>query len=644
MGFKWNCSSKNSAKVLHYNGQCVGELIVRPCEEIEILGETIDEVKEGIFAIKWNFFATNAQRPLSITIDFVANYSPEWCMIPAVSYNGNDWGRGHEPKGFEKDGIHWVFSYSRTSVAGATYSEGKKWGVALFAPVDKSLPPFSCSLIPGDDKVIHRLIWPEQEKPFSYYQRDTYREPFELTWCLKEGGFFSITVYLVVVDIGVRRLSYATALDFAWTVNYHRLKPWFTPGEIWDLGHHYATNYLFVKDRIFTGFSKGLKWNGQEWYKRPTAKYLVGWTGQNLSLANSMIYSFIMTNNKADLNKALETFESWANYGRVGNGLIHCLFDYVLGDADSKEEVQDACNLAEAASNFFEGWDLLKRCGIDMPKYRDIALGICDFAVRQQSSNGSFGKSWTNDGICVDPQGTIGCYFVMPLIRAYEITGDKRYINAAKAGYEFYMDSFLSDGYTTAAALDTYCIDKESAIPLLKSSLLLYQVEHKEHYIEKARLVSYYLATWQWHYSVLFPENTPLYDMGYDTFGGTSVSVQHHHLDPFALAFVVEWLKLSELTGEDIWRQRAIAAWANATFGISDGNLTVKGVKRPRGSQDEGFYHTHWGAPNENIDSPMGNVSCWLVAWPTAFRLQVLRQLKEMGKSWKVLEGKIHEV
>jgi len=103
----------------------------------------------------------------------------------------------------------------------------------------------------------------------------------------------------------------------------------------------------------------------------------------------------------------------------------------------------------------------------------------------------------------------------------------------------------------------------------------------------------------------------------YDTFGGTSVSVQHHHLDPWAALIALGWLRLSRATGKSIWRERATAAWRQATIGVSDGSLILKGVVRPAGGQDEGFYHTRWGGPP-------GGVSDWLVAWPSAFRLITL--------------------
>lgn len=636
MDCRWELHSDK--RLLWADNDCVGELIINHSRDIQYNNIRITEVKQGIFEITADFSVSDTQRPLSLTIDFLASYIAKWCVIPAISYNGNNWGKGLEPKGFETEGGHWSFSGSRTAAPGATYSEGEKWAVGFFAGKNDTLPDCSCSLIPTQDRVIHRLIWPEQEYPKSYYQRDRYRDSFEEKMDLNDASRFSLIVYLVVRSVKQDKLSYGGMLDFAWELNYHKQKSWFTPEEIWGLGYCYAKNSLYVKDRIFKGFSKGLTWDGHSWRLRPSAKYLAGWTGQNLSLANSMLSNFITTGNRSDLDMALNTFDTWSNYARVDNGLIRCLFDYVLGDVNNVEEAQDACNLSEAALNFFEAWQQLKTCGIDRSIYKSIGLGICDFVLRRQSPDGRFGRSWSNDGRCIDPNGTIGAYFIIPFIKAYEITGDKKYIKSAKMGFEYYINEFLSNGYTSAAALDTYCIDKESAIPLLKSSMLLYEKEKIEKYLNYAELVSYYLATWQWHYSQVFPKGTPLSDMNYDTFGATSVSVQHHHLDSFAVLFVPEWLKLADLSSNDIWRQRAVSAWKNGTFGISDGNLEVRGVKRPRGSQDEGFYHTHWGEPNQKSESPMGNVSNWLVAWPAAFRLQTLRRLKCNEISWNTLE------
>ncbi len=81
----------------------------------------------------------------------------------------------------------------------------------------------------------------------------------------------------------------------------------------------------------------------------------------------------------------------------------------------------------------------------------------------------------------------------------------------------------------------------------------------------------------------------------------------------------------ADLTGNPLWRQRAVATWKNGIMGVSDGTLILGGRQFPRGTQGEAYYHTRWQAP--------GRASHWLVVWPTAFRLETLRRLAD----WSVL-------
>ncbi|KRF42253.1 hypothetical protein ASG93_21400, partial [Paenibacillus sp. Soil787] len=81
---------------------------------------------------------------------------------------------------------------------------------------------------------------------------------------------------------------------------------------------------------------------------------------------------------------------------------------------------------------------------------------------------------------------------------------------------------------------------------MLKAGLALFRVTGKKTYLEWAEHAAWYLATWQWHHTVRYDAGTGLGDI--DTFGGTAVSTQHHHLDPFALSFIEDWIELASLT------------------------------------------------------------------------------------------------
>jgi len=584
--------------------------------------DRVVEIRPGLFEWTRTFRCggTGYVRPVRLTMELEALYPSRYSLIPAVSYNGNAWGRGREPKGFLKDGAPWTFAYHRASIPGATYSESEAWSVGLFSAPGELLGGFSCSLEPRADKTVHRLVWPEEETPQVYAMRDAYADAYRGDLRVSPGQTIELKAWVVIGEVRTPRHGWHALVDAAWSLNARPVRPRFEPEELWELGVQYAADNLWAEEKGFKGFSIGLRWDPQEqgWVQRQSWKYEIGWAGQNLSLANAMLHDYVLSNERRSLDKGLQCLDTWLRNARLPNGLFRCHYDHVIGLEDPKTEIQDACNLGQAAQAYFEAYDLAARCGLRKPEYRAAALGVCDFALKAQSADGRIGKSWTSAGRTVEADGTIGAFLIPPLVTAFRATHKPAYLAGAEKAFAFYFDEFLKNGFTTAGALDTDCIDKESAAPLLKAALELYDVTGKAPYLGRAEDVAYYLATWQWHYSVPFAEGTVLREIGYDTYGGTSVSTQHHHQDPYALAIVNDWIKLAQLTGHAVWRERAVAAWANGTIGISGGDLVVMGKKRPYGSQDEGFLHTRWLQPFA--------VSQWLVAWPTAFRLETLRQ------------------
>lgn len=605
--------------VIFADGQPLGAIVPYQADRIEA-ADDFREIESGLFEWTRTFTCGGEEFvwPARLTMALEALYPSRYSMIPAVNYNGNPWGTGQEPKGFRAANQLWTFAYHRVSVPGATYSESDAWSIALFSRPGQMTCGFSCSIDPQKEKTVHTLIWPEEESPQVYAARDRYSELYREDLRLSRGEVIHLKAWIVVSPVKAPKLGWKSMLDAAWRLNARPVSPRWEPEDLWELGIRFAKESLWAEEKTFKGFSIGLRWMGQMWIQRPSWKYEIGWAGQNISLANSFLMDFLKTEDRTSLDLGIQCLDTWLKHARLSNGLFRCHFDYLIGLEDPKNEVQDACNLGHAAQGYFEAFDLAEQCGLEKPEYRRAAFGICDFVLKRMAPDGRIGKTWANNGRPVDPEGTIGAFLIPPLVIAYTVSHNKAYLEAAERAFAYYSDDFRKNGFTTAGALDTCCIDKESATPLLKAALALYEITGSEKYLRYAEDVSYYLASWQWHYSVPYPEGTALRDIGYDTFGGTAVSTQHHHQDPYGLIIVNEWLRLAILTKNAIWRERALALWANGTIGISNGELAVMGKIRPAGSQDEGFFHTRWMHPS--------SVSQWLVAWPTAFRLETLRR------------------
>jgi hypothetical protein len=278
----------------------------------------------------------------------------------------------------------------------------------------------------------------------------------------------------------------------------------------------------------------------------------------------------------------------------------------------------------------------LAALGIDKPEYLKAALDTCDFALESHDESGCFAKSWDAKGNVIAKKGTIGCFLILPILTAYKKTGDEKYFAAASRAFDFYYEELEREGFTTAGALDTYSIDKESSSPLLRDALALYEITGDKKYVEKAEKIAWYLSTWMMYFTVEYPEDCLISKLGYDTFGSTSVSTPHQALDQYALRDVQSFLKLWQITGCVQWKERAIAIWCNTAQGISDGTLFINRRLRPAGAQDEAIFHTRWG---RRTSKPFG-LSQWLPAWPCAFRLENLRMIKD----WRILDEGLAEI
>ena len=636
---------------------------------VEGATDTFEKIEDGA----WRWHRHTDVPTDKMRMEMVLIGEPTFTMVPSVSYNGNGWGDVPEYVGDRaEDGTPWSWASHRVTIPACTYSENDGISLALMAEPNSNS---ACSLYKVDEGEKHVLIYPEEEQPKTL-QRHFWGEPFQGTMdptCDFEG------IILAIPSDGTKH-RYKCLLDFAWRYYGHELKAPRTAEEIYKLAITY-TRFLFEREKDgFAGFATGTQWHtNTNSYEKKIHRYELGWVGQNASMANAFIYDYITRGDKDHLEQAIEAHDAWLKYGEARGKFLSARMEYhkwrelpfetmTAEDVDRwewgddqyesilnkvgkkfKRNAQgkiiinhDACNLGTGADGYFEAYDMLSSIGIDKPEYLKAAFDTCDFALESQDENGCFAKAWDDDGNVLAKKGTIGCFLIIPIIKAYKRTGDNKYLDAAVRAFDFYYDELEREGFTTAGALDTYSIDKESSSPLLRVSLALYEVTGDKKYVEYSEKIAWYLCTWMMHFTIDYPEDCLISKLNYDTFGSTSVSTPHQALDQYALRDVLSFLKLYEITGYKQWRERAIAFWCNACQGISDGTLYINRRLRPAGTQDEAIFHTRWG---RHASKPFGP-SQWLPAWPCAFRLENLR----WHKDWSVfdeglthIEGKIEK-
>ena len=557
-----------------------------------------------------------------------------YTMIPAVQYDGNrcmikDYNdvRKESPLVGDKPVVHgptyWAgdretpggaphrVPYRCASIPGATYSENGRTALGMFLPPECMRG--ACSLYAEGGDTWHACLWPEQAGTRRVFHGGAWTDRLRLPGEARS----TFRAMLVFAPVERPRAAWHALLDAAWAQNYALWTPLHSQAELWDLGVDYAKRLYTEEDDGFCGFSIGFTWNGAEWVKRDHQKYEIGWCGQNASLAVSLLTHALRTGDAEARAKGFAVLDAWVRAAKP-TGLIPTHYDDNIYTNGFGKTV-DACNLGAAAVQFFEAEAVADALGEPRPAYGDAARAICEFALRVMKPSGQIGKSWLEADLSPAVEdGTTGAFLTWALAVYAARSGRADVRAAAERSLRFYARELSEKGYTTAGALDIFTIDKESCIPILKSALALYRLTGAREYLDVAVDAAYYLSTWQWCYDRPVLPGSLFDQMGFRLFGGTAVSI-HGGMDPYALFYVNDLIDLSELTGNPVWRQRAAAAWRHGQQGISDGTLVLDGkAPRPRGSQDESnstAFGWHEDAPSQ-----------WLVAWPTAFRLETLRR------------------
>ncbi len=548
-------------------------------------------------------------------------------LIPCVSIHGNGWGNGKEPKGLALDGSPWVFDARRTAIPGCTLTENEAHYCALLASNDSPVSlRTSCSMeVLPDGHMVHRLLYPTIEEPLTYAGRDRYEADYQTYVHLTEKEEFTATA-LILSGCPVRR--YFAIFDIQNELMDFLDEPFLpelSQEVLWDLSIQFAETLwypykgtgLFIIGHMLTPDGVRLREN-----------FEIGWCGQNGMYAQMLIYDYIKTGNRRHLSMAMRCMDAWAQAVCMETGLPWIHYE----DRGKKEAICDACNLSFYITQLLKCYEELQKLGIDRDIYRDAAIGTAEFLIGQCSREHGLGKAWrVSDGACVDADGTIGAYLIHPFAEVYRHTKDPRYLDAAKQLMDFYVKRDLQRFECTAGALDTCCIDKETSGALLLGGITLYEIEKEQRYLDEAVLAGAYFCSWMYLYDVPCEADSDFSVLHYRSIGGTAVSTQHHHIDPWGVLVVPSLHKLAVYTGDIRWRKRAEAMWFNGTQCITrhDGDR-IHGLERPVGSQNEGFLQCRWGEAKETVP---GTVNDWLVAWPAAFRMNTLVELKNLGKA-----------
>lgn len=547
-------------------------------------------------------------------------------LIPAVLVDGNTWGEGKEPKGLALDQEPWVFDYRRTSLPSCTLTENAESYLALMVSnTDTASLVSSCSMIPLEDgRMIHRLLYPCIEGPLTYCGRDAYAEGYSTWVTLVPGEDFVTTAYILTGTPVRENYAAANVQDAALELLGGDFAPRYSVEELRELMLAFA-QYLRmdVNGRQMFSIGRRLQTETEELPLQPGVE--LGWCGQN-AMYSRLFLETGLARGRADLiETACSNLDAWTQEGMGSAGLVHCHYDWLMRGGSDEEDV---CNLSYAVWELTRAYRIAADAGMDKPHWLRAARSTADFLTAHFSPAWGFGKAWNVEtGAQGDHNGTIGAFMIPALAVLWRETGEARYLDCAREACRFYRQRDLDRFMCTAGALDTYCIDKETSGPLIMGGLMLYEIDGDPAWLETARMAAWYFCSWMYHHDTVTDPDSDFARYGYRTLGGTSVSTQHHHIDPWGALVVPYLLQLGRITGDARWKKRARLLWASAIQNVAprEGRV-VHGVFRPAGVQNEAYFHCRW---HSDPHARVGAMNDWIVAWPQAFIWNTAMQVRD---------------
>ena len=563
----------------------------------------------------------------------VTEGTPDYYMIPCFNYNGNRWGTCLEPKDMERDGKHWIISSDRVGIPGCSIVEMETLCVGLFAGNHAPSANASASVYVRDGKTIQRIYFSHVEYPVTFVRKFDYDPPVieYITLDAGEERTFECYTYTCQKSNAGELFGYKSLLDFVHTAYVDMLEETCPRDTVKKLNYDFIESVTECKEGKYIS-NIGFLPNGEHrpgdpnstFIFRKGGNYEIGWCGQNITVAEMYIRRYLENGNEQDYEIGTGILDTWLER-RYENGLMSVTMNAPMGG-----ENMDTCNLGWFVWKATLCCALIKQAGRDPEKYEKAVKALCGFFLEHYPEEG-FPQILHCGGGVVKKEGCAGAMLLAGFLYAYRYFGDKAYLDRAVSAFDFYYNTYLKNSTAAGGALDTYCVDKESAGPVLRAAMLLHEITGDPAYLDKAEKIAYYLMTWCFYHDVAFPEASDSAKMGIRTTGGTSVSTAHHHLDCWGAYYVPDMIKLYRLTGKETYLTQARILWRFTIQYISDGELVLHGMKRMAGAQNEAIFQNLWCTEADGI--MRGTLNDWLIIWVKTFQLDALYAVEEMGES-----------
>ena len=620
------------------------------------------------------FVKNNSATPQTFKLYLAAepHFRAESYMFPGTNYNGNHFGDNvNVPQGWERDGEPWVFAYDRGSIPSCTISENKDKVFALF--VSDSTPDSyqsSCSMEQLEDGSFRHLIyWPVTEAPLIYSDKLKFSDRYDSYLTLAPGEEFRTSAIACTGKPRWPSFGFAEVFPVAWRHINHEVPSQRTFEEVMrldkafqDWGRRQDENGYWYDVRLddqtfragYIAKNKGLSPDGytiedytkhpelNRWYnddleqskRLKKGQYVkgnggeIGFGCQVFQAARLSIEYGYRNNVPEDIDYGLKVFRSWLEKRTYPSGILK-------GNRVSKSNKRNASNMGWSISELSRVVMLLEAHGEDASEFKAAAKRIVDVVRAGVREDGALGSIWYGiTGEVVNYNGDSGGFVLMGLVRYWLMSGDDSLLPIIERAFEYYYTQDINHFRCFGGAMDCASIDKEGIQPFFTSAKLMYEATGDDKYLVYARKAAWYFASWIYIQNPIYDADDDLTVYNWRPAGANIVGVEHPALDEYGSLLIGEYIWLSKIDNETLWREIAALMWRNSTQGFADEEHRIwHNMERPIGSKNEAIFPSRWSKYRAG-ESKRGSINDHLTGWAGIYRTASVFDMSPEDVEW----------
>ena len=223
---------------------------------------------------------------------------------------------------------------------------------------------------------------------------------------------------------------------------------------------------------------------------------------------------------------------------------------------------------------------------------------------------------------------------LMGLARYHSLTGDERILPVIDKAFDYYYTQDIDNFRCFGGAMDCSSIDKEGIQPYFTVAKYMYEQTNELKYLDYARKAAWYFASWLYIHNPIYDEDDDMTIFNIKPAGANIVGVEHPAVDEYGALLISEYVWLSKVDNEPLWREVAELIWRNGTQGFAyEGRTIWNGLERPVGGKGEAVFPSEW-SKYASVGKKRGSVNNHLTAWGGIYRTASVYELSEEDLQW----------